>query len=509
MGCCNVRKPFALLLLGSFLTLSGCSYSPWIYTPPKAEVPVGFKTSSSLRDQHFAVGQHPEADWWKGFHHAALNALIDEALTHQPTIAAAQAAIQEAQADLEVSRGQLLTPQVGLSTSVMREHINSSNTGGVFPFGGSFNLYNAALNVSYSPDLFGSIHEALDGLGAKVDLEKFALESSRLNLAGNVVNAAAREAGLRSQRAIIVKLVETQQTQIDLVKARMKLGAASRNDLLAAEGAIELTRATLPAVDKALTQNQNLLARLVGRGEQAQSLPVFELSEFKLPETLPLSLPSELARQRPDILAAEASLRAANAAVGVADGNLYPSLSLTGSYGRSTNKLSDLFKSQSSLWSLGGNLVAPLIDGGALRAKKRSAQAAYDQVLAQYRDTLLQALQGVSDALAAIDEDSKTLDAQRAVIANAKASSDLAQAQLKIGSGTQQQVLSARVAVLQAEVNLGQQQANRLINTVALYEALGGGWSTQSPSASASASSANLTTESYSSHHLSRVEAKP
>jgi outer membrane protein TolC len=153
--------------------------------------------------------------------------------------------------------------------------------------------------------------------------------------------------------------------------------------------------------------------------------------------------------------------------------------------------------------------VAPLIDGGALRAKKRSAQAAYDQVLAQYRDTLLQALQGVSDALAAIDEDSKTLDAQRAVIANAKASSDLAQAQLKIGSGTQQQVLSARVAVLQAEVNLGQQQANRLINTVALYEALGGGWSTQSPSASASASSANLTTESYSSHHLSRVEAKP
>jgi outer membrane protein TolC len=135
MGCCNVRKPFALLLLGSFLTLSGCSYSPWIYTPPKAEVPVGFKTSSSLRDQHFAVGQHPEADWWKGFHHAALNALIDEALTHQPTIAAAQAAIQEAQADLEVSRGQLLTPQVGLSTSVMREHINSSNTGGVFPFG--------------------------------------------------------------------------------------------------------------------------------------------------------------------------------------------------------------------------------------------------------------------------------------------------------------------------------------------------------------------------------------
>jgi outer membrane protein TolC len=145
--------------------------------------------------------------------------------------------------------------------------------------------------------LFGSIHEALDGLGAKVDLEKFALESARLNLAGNVVNAAAREAGLRSQRAIIVKLVETQQTQIDLVKARMKLGAASRNDLLAAEGAIELTRATLPAVDKALTQNQNLLARLVGRGEQAQSLPVFELSEFKLPETLPLSLPIS-SRQR-------------------------------------------------------------------------------------------------------------------------------------------------------------------------------------------------------------------
>jgi len=509
MGCCTVRRPFTLRLLCAVFALSGCSYSPWIYTPPKSEVPTGFKTSSSLRDQHFAVGQHLEADWWKGFNNAALNALIDEALTHQPTIAAAQAAIQEAQADLEASRGQLLTPQVGLSTSVMREHINSSNTGGVFPFGGSFNLYNAALNVSYSPDLFGSIHEALDGLGAKVDLEKFALESARLNLAGNVVNTAAREAGLRYQRAIILKLLETQQTQIDLVKARIKLGGASRNDLLAAEGAFEVTRATLPPVDKALTQNQHLLARLVGRGSQAESLPIFELSGFKLPETLPVSLPSELARQRPDILAAEASLRAANSAVGVADGNLYPSLSLTGSYGRSTNTLSDLFKSQSSLWSLGGNLVAPLIDGGTLRAKKRSAQAAYDQVLAQYRDTLLQALQGVSDALAAIEEDSKTLDTQLALIANAQASSDLAQAQLKIGSGTQQQVLSARVAVLHAELNLGQQQANRLINTVALYEALGGGWSAQSADVRVSASAAPQNTESHSSNQTTRVEAKP
>jgi NodT family efflux transporter outer membrane factor (OMF) lipoprotein len=210
-----------------------------------------------------------------------------------------------------------------------------------------------------------------------------------------------------------------------------------------------------------------------------------------------------LARQRPDILASEASVRAANSAVGVADGNLYPSLNLTGSYGRSTNQLSDLFKSQSTLWSFGGSLVAPLIDGGALRAKKRSAQAAYDQVLAQYRDTVLQALQSVSDALAAIEEDSKTLDAQRAVIANAEASRELAQAQLKIGSGTQQQVLSARVAVLQAQVNLGQQHANRLINTVALYESLGGGWSEQTSSRPALNSTPSNPTPT------SRVEAKP
>ena len=503
MECCNVRKSFLVLLLGVAVALNGCGYSSWIYTPPKAQMPEKFNTASALSGQHFALGQHPEADWWKSFNHPQLDALVDEALAHQPTIAAAQAAIQQAQADLEASRGQLLTPQVGLSTSVMREHINSSNTGGVFPFGGSFNLYNAALNVSYSPDLFGSIHEALDGLGAKVDVEKYALESARLNLAGNVVNAAAKEAGLRAQRAIIISLLETQQTQIDLVQARIKLGGASRNDLLAAEGAIEMTRASLPPVDKALSQNRNLLARLVGRGTQAESLPIFELSGFKLPETLPISLPSELARQRPDILASEASVRAANSAVGVADGNLYPSLNLTGSYGRSTNQLSDLFKSQSTLWSFGGSLVAPLIDGGALRAKKRSAQAAYDQVLAQYRDTVLQALQSVSDALAAIEEDSKTLDAQRAVIANAEASRELAQAQLKIGSGTQQQVLSARVAVLQAQVNLGQQHANRLINTVALYESLGGGWSEQTSSRPALNSTPSNPTPT------SRVEAKP
>jgi NodT family efflux transporter outer membrane factor (OMF) lipoprotein len=298
-------------------------------------------------------------------------------------------------------------------------------------------------------------------------------------------------------------VIAVQQAQINLVQSRIDLGSATRNELLAAQASLELTQSSLPPVEKALAQTRNLLATLVGRGGEAESLPIFELSAFKLPSSLPMSIPSELARQRPDILAAEASVRAANAAVGVADGNLYPSLSLTGSYGGASNSLSDLLKSSSNLWSLGAGLVTPLIDGGALRAKKKSAEAAYEQVRAQYRDTVLQALQSVSDALAAIEQDTKAYEAQRLMIANAQASQDLAEAQLKLGGGTQQQVLGARLAVMQAEVNLGQQQANRLINTVALYQSLGGGWT-----ASASTLKTLTSLETHSSPS-SRVEAKP
>jgi NodT family efflux transporter outer membrane factor (OMF) lipoprotein len=485
----------AYLILG----LTGCSATRWLYTPPTADVPEQFKATSQMRDQKFVQGQHPEADWWKGFGNTALNQLVDEALTHHPTIASAQAAIAQAQADLEASSDKNLIPQVGLNTSIARQHTNSANVGGTFPIGGNFNLYNASLNVSYSPDLFGSIHDALAGLDAQVDVERYALEAARLNLAGNVVTTAAREAGLRAQKAALLRVIGVQQAQINLVQSRIQIGSATRNELLTAQAALELTQSSLPPVDKALAQTRNLLGTLVGRGGQAENLPVFELSGFQLPSRLPISLPSELARQRPDVLAAEASVRAANAAVGVADGNLYPSLSLTGSFGGASNRLSDLLKSSANLWSFGAGVVTPLIDGGSLRAKKKSAEAAYDQVRAQYRDTVLQALQSVSDALAAIEQDTQAYEAQRLIIANALASQELAESQLKIGSGTQQLVLGARLNALQAEVNLGQQQANRLINTVALYQALGGGWT--APTSHSDAAS--------SSTPSSRVEAKP
>lgn len=508
MECCTVLKAQSILhryfipLFGvaMILSLSACGASRWLYSPPVAEVPSRFKTEALSNNQQFVTGQHPDADWWKALNNAQLNSLVDEAFTHHPTIAAAQAAIDQAQADLEASSGKNLIPQVGLNASAARQHTNSANVGGTFPVGGSFNLFNASVSASYSPDLFGSIHDALAGLDAQVDVERFALEAARLNLAGNIASTAVREAGLRAQRAAIMQVVSAQTAQCQLVEARIQLGSATRNELLAAQANLEQTESTLPPVDKALAQTRNLLTTLVGRGTQTQALPEFELSGFHLPASLPISLPSELARQRPDILAAEASVRAANAAVGVADGNLYPSLSLTGSYGGGANRLSDVLKNASNLWSFGAGLVTPLIDGGALRAKKKSAQAAYEQVRQQYRDTVLQALQNVSDVLAAIEQDSHALKAQQIVIANAQSSYDLAQSQLKLGSGTQQQLLISRVALLQAKVNLGQQQATELINTVALYQSLGGGWS-QSPSP--------VSDSDKSFSYSSRVEAKP
>lgn len=497
---------------GLALALSGCA-GHWAYTPPAAPVPAGFtaRSETSLdgrskvspltpdqtsadralayagtpepaaeQPQQLVAGLPTSERWWTGFHNASLDQLVDEAMLRHPTVAAAEATLRQAQADLEANRASYLDPQVTGQLGASRQQSNSASSGFNFPAVGAYNLFNTSVNVSYHPDLFGGIRDALDGLGAQVDVQRYQLEAARLSLAGNIVAAALREGGLRSQRRATLAVMQAQQSLLDLAQARLQLGSASRSDVLNAESALRATTASLPAQDKALALARDQLAAYVGRPDGVQALPSFELESFQLPAELPLSVPGELARQRPDLRAADASLRAANAAVGVADTNLYPSLTLSGSYGAASNQLPELLRSQSVLWSLGTGLTAPLFDGGALRARKRSAEAAYQQIVAQYRNTLLVALQSVDDVLAALQHDALALDTQRAALASARAAEELSAAQLKLGSVSRQQVLVATVSRLQAEVPLGVQRATRLADTAALYQALGGGWSTPS-----------------------------
>jgi NodT family efflux transporter outer membrane factor (OMF) lipoprotein len=466
--------------------LVACAHAP-SWHRPQADVPASFRAAVTptvlpgkgpelpAESPQQLVEGAPSSDWWASFGNPALTGLVEEALSHHPDIDAAQAALAQAQADLEAGRGQYLAPQISAQGGVSRQRISGLTTGG--GPGAEYKLFNTSVAVSYHPDLFGGIREALDGLGAQVDLQRYQLESARLALSANLVTTAFREAGIRAERAATLDLLRFLEAQRDLAAARLAQGAATRAELLSFESALRYSAAGVPALDKNLALLRNQLARYVGRAPGGPALPEFRLEDFVLPADVPLSLPSALARQRPDLRAAEEVMRAANAAVGVANANRLPGLALTASLGAQSTTLATLLKPDALLWSLGANVAGTVLDGGALAARQRSAQAYYAQVEAQYRSTMMRALQDVVDVLAALDHDARSVDAQRASLHSAQGAADLIGEELRLGAATRQQLLSAQIYALQAAVPLGPQRAERLADTAALYGALGGGWS--------------------------------
>jgi NodT family efflux transporter outer membrane factor (OMF) lipoprotein len=271
-------------------------------------------------------------------------------------------------------------------------------------------------------------------------------------------------------------VAQSQQDILELVQRQFDLGAVSRAEVLAQTALLAQTRAALPPLEKALAQTRNALAALVGRFPVGAGLPESDLAQLELPHELPLSLPSELARQRPDIRAAEALLHQASAAIGVAEAAKYPRLTLTSSFGSNALNSSALFGSSALAWSLGAGVLQPIFHAGALEAQRRAAVAAYDQAYAQYRLTVLAALRNVADVLDALDYDAHTLKAQAEAEASASASLALAQRQFELGATSQLALLNAERQAQQAKIGLVQAQAARLADTAALYQALGGGW---------------------------------
>ncbi|MDE3011668.1 MAG: efflux transporter outer membrane subunit [Pseudomonadota bacterium] len=491
-------------ILAAAMALCACATAP-PWQPPQAAFPADFATArpaTPLPDalqtarpespQHLVAGAAPPADWWREFNSVKLEALIDEALARHPDIDAARAALQQAQAELAAARAEHLAPLVRAQGSAARQRVPAAVTGLPVPL--VYNLFQTSVAVSYSPDLSGAVREALQGLGAQVDVQRYQLEAVRLALGGNIATTAFREAGLRAQiettRALLGYLAE----QRELARARLRAGAVTAAEVLTAEVELGSAAAALPALDKALAQTRDQLARYVGRpsgdGDGDGELPVFALADFELPVSLPLSVPSELARQRPDLRAAEAALQAANAAIGVAHANRFPSLNLSAALGMGSLTLPGLLRAAGLQWSFGASAAATVFDGGALAAHERSAQAAYAQVEAQYRSTVLNALQNVVDVLAALQHDARALDAQRSTLDSARAAVSLLEQQQALGGATRQQLLVARINALQAELPLGGERAARLADTAALYQALGGGWSGDGAAADTDARSA-------------------
>ena len=289
------------------------------------------------------------------------------------------------------------------------------------------------------------------------------------------MTAAVREAQLRAQISATRDIIAAEEKQLDLTQRQYQLGAVARLGVLALKTELEQTRATLPPLERDLSRTRHQLAVLAGRLPSEAALPVFELDVFALPLELPITVPSELARQRPDIRASEALLHQASAQIGVATANLYPKITLTGDFGSSTNQFHNMFAGP-SVWSIGASLLQPLFHGGALEAQRRSAIAAYDAANAQYRETVLQAFQNVADALRALETDARTLSAQAEAEAAARQTLDLTTRQFQLGGASYVALLIAQRQYQQAKLALAQAQGARFADTAALFQALGGGW---------------------------------
>ncbi len=494
----NMKKILPSIKLTTALSVSlicyGCLVGPTYHTPEALRTTT--YTSTQFPDktasvpgpggaeQHLALGQQIPAQWWTLFHSASLDQLVRQALSGNPTLTAAKATLRESQETLNAIVGSVLYPKVDASASIMQEKISGAEFGlpnEKFP---PFTLYNASVNVSYALDLFGGARRELEASESQVDFQRFQLEGAYLAITANVVTTAVKEASLRAQIEALNEIMAALQTQFDLVEIQFKLGGAARTDVLAQRTQLEQTRATLPPLEKELEQTRNLLAVFTGRlPSESVVLPEFTLDQLQLPAELPVSLPSSLVRQRPDIRASEALLHAASAQVGVATANQYPQINLTGSIGYLSTSSRTLFQPGSGVYSLGAGLLQPVFHGGQLSAERRAAVAAYDQALAQYQAVVLQAFQNVADVLRALNADARTLKAQATAAAAASDTLDLTQKQFQLGGVSYLSLLNAERQYQQTRIDLIQAQAARYADTAALFQALGGGWWNRDPQA--------------------------
>lgn len=408
-------------LISLVLLPSGCTLGPDFMRPAAPAVKTYTSAASpqpyanTVAAQSFASGKDIPGEWWILFRSRPLNQLIEQAIQHSPNLQAAQAALLEAQETLYAREGSLL-PAFDASGLVRRQKISGALFGNPNRGGALFTIYDASVSVSYSLDVFGGIRREIEGLTALADLQRFQLQAAYLTLTSNIVTAAISEASLREQIAVTEEIIRTQSQQLDLINLQLGLGTASQLDSLAQQSALEQTRASLPPLQRLLALTRHRLSVLAGQFPSEPILAQFNLSDLHLPQELPLSLPSKLVEQRPDVLAQESQLHAASAQIGVATANLLPNFTLSAGASSIATQAGDLFMPGSAFWNTGANLLQPIFHGGELIHKRRAAVAAFKQAAAQYRFTVLYAFQNVADVLRALESDANELATQEAAL---------------------------------------------------------------------------------------------
>lgn len=429
--------------------------------------------------QRFLAGEPVPERWWLLYNSPELNRRVDAALANNPTITSAQAALKQAKENVAAAAGGRY-PSIGINNLGATTQKNSQAAFGpgesrLVPQN-SYTLYNATADVSYTLDLFGGIERGIESQKALEDVQRADLAGTYLTLIANVVTASFEEASLRDQIRTLEDIIAAFERTTDLVEQQAQFGAKSQLDVLTARSQLEEQRSTLPTLRLRLEQTENQLAAYLGRFPGDSGLEPVQLDQISLPRDIPVSLPSTVVVQRPDIQAAEATLHAATADVGVAIANMLPKITLSGSVGSQALQLGELFTPYMGLWSIGAGLTQPIFQGGTLRAQRRAADAAMEKAAADYQATVINAFRNVADSLRALVLDAESLRAQAIFERSASGYYDLVDMQYRAGAVNILNVLDADRQRQRARTQLILARAARLKDTAALYQALGGGW---------------------------------
>ncbi len=464
--------------------VAGCAVGPDFHKPPPppaeaySPTPVSATSAANVAGgeaQRFVAGLDIPGQWWTLFHCRPLNDLIERSLKSNPDVRAAQAALASARELVLAQRGAYV-PGVdgGLSASRQKssEQIAPTPSSGEL----NFTLYTPQASVSYVLDVFGLNRRTVESLSARAAQARFGLAAAHITLSSNIAAAAVQEASLRAQIAATRELVTLSTDTLRVLRNQYDKGYAGRLDVAAQESQLAALSATLPPLLKQLDEQRHLLTALSG-GFPDQELPQsFELSDLELPQELPLSLPSRLVEQRPDVRQAEENLHAASAQIGVAVANRLPNITLTASAGSMALSAGQIFGSGTGFRDLTAAVSQPIYRGGALLHQERAARAAYRQAAEQHRATVLAAFQNVADTLSALAHDADTLKAAAAAEQAASVTLELTKKQWQLGYAGYLALLSAGQAYQQSLLGRVQAQASRYADTVALFQALGGGW---------------------------------
>jgi NodT family efflux transporter outer membrane factor (OMF) lipoprotein len=470
------------------MAVAGCTLGPDFevpkplsvtrYTSPGETIVPGPDATKSVPTQAIALGERIAANWWTLFRSSDLNRLIKQAIAGNYTLESVRAKLEQARESVTVAASALY-PQIGLSAGESEQRQSAATFGltpEVAPLPPSFNLFQVGPTASYTPDLFGQTHRRIEQQVALAEYQSDQLDAAYLTLTGNTASRALQVAAVHSQLKAVDDILAIDRQNVELVRKQRQTGTVPDSDVIVAESQLASDETLKPGLEQQLSVAKHALAVLIGRAPGNWSPPDFDLAAFTLPHRLPVSIPSQLVHQRPDIQAAEAQLHAASAQIGIATAQLYPSITLSAGVTASSLNGSNLFSPSGLIWSVAAGLTQPIFDGGMREAERRAALAAFKESAADYQQTVLQAFGQVADILQALKHDTDLLVAQSRALSMASEAVRLQRINYGSGGSGIIGLLDAQRQYQQAQLGYVRAEAQRYQDTVQLLVAMGGGW---------------------------------